>query len=257
MIGDTSPLVTGGSPSRRPTIGGVLIELRSAQKPGTGVPAYTRWLNRRAARLAAAVAVRMGYSPNTVSAISAAFSIVAIVVLLLSPVSVVTGLVVAGLLAVGYCLDSADGQVARVTGTGSPAGEWLDHVIDAARTPAIHLAVYLALSSAALVPAWVPYVALGFVVLSASQFMSQILAEQLRKSAVNSVQQTKAVAAERGAKDVLRSVVLLPTDSGTLCWIFILWGFPHVFAFGYVALCIINSFVAALSMRRKYLALSR
>ena len=43
----------------------------------------------------------------------------------------------------GYALDSADGQVARLTGGGSLLGEWLDHMIDSTKIAALHLAVLL------------------------------------------------------------------------------------------------------------------
>ena len=40
---------------------------------------------------------------------------------------------VRALLVVGYALDAADGQLARLRGGGSVAGEWLDHVVDAVK----------------------------------------------------------------------------------------------------------------------------
>ncbi|OAX67752.1 hypothetical protein A5N15_01010 [Rothia kristinae] len=52
-----------------------------------------------------------------------------------------TAVIAALLFALGYAMDSADGQVARVTGASSPGGEWLDHVVDSVRVPAIHLTV--------------------------------------------------------------------------------------------------------------------
>ena len=47
------------------------------------------------------------------------------------------------LLLLGYALDSADGQVARLSGRSGPAGEWLDHVTDQARTVSLHMAVLI------------------------------------------------------------------------------------------------------------------
>ena len=41
----------------------------------------------------------------------------------------------------GYALDSADGQLARLRGGGSLTGEWLDHVIDSFKISTLHLAV--------------------------------------------------------------------------------------------------------------------
>ena len=48
------------------------------------------------------------------------------------------------LLATGYALDSADGQLARLKGGGRPAGEWLDHTVDMAKTVMLHGAVLIA-----------------------------------------------------------------------------------------------------------------
>ena len=120
-----------------------LRSLEAAQKPGVGVPAYTRWVNRRVARYFAAAAVALGITPNGVTAISAACSAAGIIVLITCPPSVGVGICVALLFALGYGLDSADGQVARVTGASSPAGEWLDHVVDSIRVPSVHMATLL------------------------------------------------------------------------------------------------------------------
>ena len=46
-------------------------------------------------------------------------------------------------LVLGYALDAADGQLARLRGGGSPAGEWLDHMVDAAKISSLHLAVLI------------------------------------------------------------------------------------------------------------------
>lgn len=114
-----------------------LRSLEAAQKPSIGVPAYTRWVNRRVARYFAATAVALSITPNRVTAISAACSAAGLIVLITYPPSVGMGVCVALLFALGYGLDSADGQVARVTGASSPAGEWLDHVVDSIRVPSV------------------------------------------------------------------------------------------------------------------------
>lgn len=102
------------------TFSNTLRSLEAAQKPGIGVPAYTRWVNRRVARYFAAAAVALGITPNGVTAISAACSAAGLIVLIVCPPSVGVGICVALLFALGYGLDSADGQVARVTGASSP-----------------------------------------------------------------------------------------------------------------------------------------
>ncbi|MGN6743891.1 MAG: CDP-alcohol phosphatidyltransferase family protein [Amnibacterium sp.] len=216
-----------------------LDRLVAAQKPGAGFPAYTRWVNRRFARYAAAAAYQVGATPNGVTAASAAVSAVGIGLLALAPVSVGTGFAAAALLALGYLLDSADGQVARLTGRGSIAGEWLDHVVDAIRTPSVHLAVLVGLlrigSTAALLP-------MLFCVVAVGQFMSQVLAEQL----------SGRVHRQPVGNGVRQSWITLPTDTGVLCWLFLLWGVPAVFVPAYATLLALNVVHAAVSMRRKY-----
>jgi len=225
---------------------GTLRGLQAAQKPGNGVPAYTRWINRRLARFAAASAYSIGWSANAVTATSAVFSAGGLALLVLVPPSIWSGISAAVLLAIGYVLDSADGQVARLGKRGGPAGEWLDHVVDAIRTPAIHLAVLIGLHSVPGVGTWPLCVAIGYCLVSGGQFLSQILSEQLAGSAVPA----------SDADGVRQSLVLLPTDTGTLCWIFLLWGAPSVFIWAYAALFVLNTAHAAISMRRKYLRLA-
>lgn len=224
------------------SIRAALDGLGRAQKPGGGVPAYTRWVNRRLARFAAAVAYSWGWSPNAVTVASAACSALALALLIALPPSPVLGLAVAVLLALGYLLDSADGQVARLSHSGSKQGEWLDHVVDAIRTPTVHLAVLVALWRWTDAPGWLLLVALLYAIISVGQFMSQILAEQL--------------APDRGRPattgGILRSLLLLPIDMGALCWLFLFWGFTEVLAVLYTAMFAINTVYSAVSMHRKY-----
>lgn len=231
----------------RSTFTQALHLLSTAQKPGHGVPAYTRWVNRRLGRLAAAAAVSGGISANGVTAVSAACSLAAIVCLAVAPASAWLGIPIAVLLAAGYALDSADGQVARLTGSSSPAGEWLDHVVDCVRVPAIHLAVLVGIWQAGVLPVWTSWLPLVYALTSAGHFMSQILAEQLLKG--------KADNSEAPA-GTLRSWLLLPTDMGSLCWVFVLWGNPHLFIAAYGAMFLLQLAVFAASVQRKYRALS-
>ena len=227
-------------------------QLRRAQKPGAGVPAYTRWINRSLARYAAAFLASKGVSADGTTAISAAFSAAGLLLLALGPISWWTGLLVAVLFAIGYVLDSADGQVARLTGTGSPAGEWLDHVVDAVRTPAIHLCALISWYRHEPlredVSSWLLALPVVFTLVAVGHFMSQILAEQLlRARGVRS-----NVASDAGPA---RSFVNLPMDAGVTCWIFALWGAPLVFTVAYALLLVAHIGIGAISMRRKRRAL--
>lgn len=221
--------------------------LEGAQKPGNGVPAYTRWVNRRLGRYAAAAAHVWHWTPNAVTALSATFSLAAIMLLILiDDPQPWLGITIAVLLATGYALDSADGQVARLQHAGGPAGEWLDHVVDALRTPAIHLAVLVALWRQDQAP-WILAVTLGYCLVSVVEFMSQILAEQLAKP-------NRARTPPAGTA---RSIFLLPTDTGMFCWIFLGWGFPAAFMAIYTAMFVANLVHTAVSMRRKYVKLQQ
>lgn len=224
-----------------------LAALALAQKSGAGVPAYTRWVNRRAARLVAAVAAAAGAGPNAVTFASAALTVAGLAGVVLGPPGLATGLIAAVLLAAGYVFDSADGQVARLTGRASRAGEWLDHVVDAIRTPLVHIAVAVACYLHRPEDAWLMALALAYAVLASGQFMSQILAEQLDGGAAREPQPSGNA----------RSLVLLPTDTGVLCWAFALWGAPTVFAAVYAALFAANLLHTAVSMQRKHRRLTR
>lgn len=244
----TVDTTAGSGPERK--FGPALAALGGAQKPGAGVPAYTRWVNRRLARGVVALAYVWGWTPNGVTALSAVFSAGGIAVVIGLGQQPLAGVAAAVLFAIGYVFDSADGQLARLSRSGSPAGEWLDHVVDAVRTPAIHVSVAIAAVLHDRSPT-MPVLALAgvlFALLSAGQFMSQILAEQLRRA--------RGQAAEPPSGGVLRSFLLLPSDMGTICWIFVLWGFASVFTVAYAALFVVLLVHTGASMRRRFRELS-
>lgn len=233
----------------RVSVGDALRRLNDAQKPGVGVPAYTRWVNRRLARYVAAVGHAWGWTPNMVSIVSFAVSAIGLGVLLLNPWGrLVTGIVVAFLLALGFVLDSADGQLARLSGKSSPAGEWLDHLLDAVRSPAVHLCILvLALRDASTVSLWLACVAFLFTLTQVGQFTSQMLGGML----------LDRTAGPRTPARRHQSWILLPTDTGVMCWIFVLWGLVPVFVACYTLVWMICAAHALVSMRRRFSELSR
>lgn len=237
--------VAGRSDDRR--IRTSLARLHQAQKPGVGVPAYTRWVNRGLARYVAAVACRLGLSPNAVSFVGFAVSMSALALFVLDPFDrMVTGALTAALLAIGFVLDSADGQLARLTGQAGPAGEWLDHVFDAVRSPAVHLAILTVALSRDGRADWLPLVAAAFTLLQAGQFASQMLAGMLldRKNG------------PRSAPRPGQSWALLPTDTGVMCWIFVLWVWSPGFELVYLCTFVASLALALASMRRRFRELS-
>jgi phosphatidylglycerophosphate synthase len=205
--------------------------LRSAQKSSKGAPAYSRFINRRLGRLLAAAAYRLGMTPNAVTAVSAAFSLAAIAGLALFEPTPVLGLLVTLGLVIGYALDAADGQLARLQGGGSSSGEWLDHMIDATKISSLHLAVLIsAYRFFDLDNGWL-LVPIGFTVVAAVSFFGMTLNDQLRRN-----QGLARSASAVRASSPLRSLLVLPTDYGVLCLIFLALGWPTLFFAAYTAL---------------------
>ena len=236
------PVVLEPSSSWGNRFGAYRSALTAAQKPGAGVPAYMRWVNRGAARVVAAACAASGWTPNVVSVVSVCFSTVGLEVLVAFPPAWWSGLIAGTLLAVGFMFDSADGQVSRVTGASSKTGEWVDHVADAFRSPAIHLCTAIAVMAYRPESWWLAIVALVYGWVTSGQFMSQILAEQFVRAAGR--KQT------RGGN--LRSFVLLPTDPGVLCWSFVLWGFGSPFMVLYTFLAAVALAHSSISLRRRF-----
>ncbi len=223
-----APAGAGGRPGRE-GYGDVVRRLSAAQKSGKGAPAYSRYVNRWLGRRFAAAAYLAGLRPNQVTVVSAVFSFAAIAVLVLVPVSWWSGLLVAAGLVLGYALDAADGQLARLRGGGSVSGEWLDHMIDCVKISALHLAVAVGLFRwTDLHPAWL-LLPLLYAVVGAASFFGQILNEQLRRGA--GVE--KPVGPDAVPASLVRSLAKVPLDYGVLCLVFVLLGWPVLFLAAY------------------------
>ena len=100
-------------------------------------------------------------------------------VLAFAPATWPVGVLVTALLVLGYALDAADGQLARLRGGGSLLGEWLDHMIDSVKVAALHLAVLITLyRNFDLHPAWL-LVPIVFAITSSVHFFGMILVDLL------------------------------------------------------------------------------
>lgn len=220
--------------------------LASVQKPGAGVPAYLRWVNRPLGGQVAALTATWGWSPNGVTALSAVLGAAGIGVLAGFP-HWWSGTLAAFLLLLGYVLDSADGQLARIQARGGPAGEWLDHVVDGVRAPLVHIAVavHLLRTDAEL---WFVLIAGLFSVLVSGWFLSQLLAEKLLPRTARNA------AAER--RGILESIVKQPQDPSTTYVTLAVVGVPIVFIVAYTALFAWHVLLFAASLRRKYTQLA-
>lgn len=224
--------------------------LAGAQKPpAVGSPAYSRFVNRRIGRHLAAGAYRLGRTPNQVTAVSAASSLAGILLVALVEPSWWLGVLVALALALGYALDSADGQLARLRGGGSPAGEWLDHVVDCLKILALHTAVLVSFHRFfGLDQGWL-LLPLAYQLVGSTAFFAMTLNDQLKRGRV-------APAPGPVVPSLRRSLLVLPTDYGVLCLVFLLLGWRTGFVAGYGALLVANAVYLAAALVTWYRAMS-
>lgn len=227
------------------SFGDVLARLKGAQKGrARGAPAYSIYVNRRIGRYLAAAAYKAGLTPNQVTLVSAAFTFTGIALLALVRPTAPLGVLVWLLLALGYAWDSADGQVARLRGGGSIAGEWLDHFVDSAKVITIHLGVLVGLYRFTDLDDALLLIPLAFAVVSGVTFFGMILNDLLKSA------RGFRSSAARGGASAARSLLLLPTDYGILCGIFVLWGGSRAFLVAYSALLLASaSFLALASVK--------
>lgn len=205
----------------------------AASKPAArSAPAYSRYINRRFGRYLAAGAHRLGLSANGVTLISGLWTFTGIALLIIFPPSWWLGVVVAACLLVGYAFDSADGQLSRLQGTSGPAGEWLDHVVDAAKVSTMPLALAIGFFRFEVGPQWWLLVPITSAIVSAVLFFCMVLTEQLRRA-----HGSLSLASDSpGRPSWIRAVLVLPMDYGVLCLSFILLGSPPVFMIVYTLL---------------------
>jgi hypothetical protein len=231
--------------SGRPlTYAQALRRLRDAQKSAKGVSLYSRYVNRPAGRLLAAAAYRARLTPNQVTLLSAAASATGIAALAtITPSWPLAGAVYAAL-AVGFALDSADGQLARLLDAGGPAGEWLDHVVDCAKITALHAAVLIAFYRHFDLPgdAWL-LLPLGFQLTAVLIFFGGLLTDKLNpKPQAHLTPQPQQPPHPHPQLEPpappsrVRAVALLPVDYGVFCALFLLLGSSTAFRWAYLAL---------------------
>ncbi len=216
------------------SFGDSLHRLHSAQKSSKGAPIYSLIVNRPLGRIFAAAAHQLRLQPNHVTMISAAFTLGGIVLLAILPATVPTAVIVAAALVLGYALDAADGQLARLTGTGSLAGEWLDHVVDSAKIATLHLAVLISFYRYFDLPSWCLLVPLAFSAAYVVHFFGMLLTDLLTR--VHDARLDLRPAPTQAS--TLMSLIKTPTDYGFLCLSFVLLGWHQVFFVWYALLAL-------------------
>ena len=248
-----SPVGNGGRAAiatSNESIGAIIAKLAAVQKSSRGAPAYARWFNRPTGRVLAAIAFKAGFTPNMVTAASAVLTAGGLVAIAVLHPGVWTGIGIAGALVLGYALDSADGQLARLRGGGSPAGEWLDHVVDCVKTATIHLCVLVCWYRFFHLASGLLLVPLIFAVESSVFFFTIILTEQLRRSASSVTSSTMPDTTQ--AAPIARSLLVLPADYGVLAVSFALLGNHTPFVWVYTFLAAANCLFFVGAMPRWY-----
>ncbi len=209
----------------------MLRQLSAAQKPAKGVSVYSRFVNRPAGRVMAALASRMGATPNQLTLLGALFTFPALAAVALLRPEPVMAVCVGVALALGFVLDAADGQLARSQCSASPSGEWLDHVLDCVRIVTLHSVVLVAFYRFFTLPSSLFLLApMVFQLAAVVIFFAGILTQKLKER----------TAAETGGgrAPAWGSVLLLPVDYGTTCVSFLFLGSPDVFLFLYCVLLV-------------------
>ncbi|MFT3970693.1 MAG: CDP-alcohol phosphatidyltransferase family protein [Micropruina sp.] len=233
----------------RPAFKDSYAHLQAAQKSSKGAPLYSLLVNRPLGRVFAAAAHRINLTPNQVTILSAAFTFTGIALIALLPPSLAQGLAVTLLLVLGYGLDAADGQLARLRGGGSMTGEWLDHVIDSFKIATLHLAVLIAVYRFFDVAAWWLLVPIVFSAVYVIHFFGMLLTDLLTRNARLTLGLGKE-APQPGSK--LSSLLKLPTDYGLLCLSFLLLAYPPAFLWFYLLLTVANAGYTVLVIRVWY-----
>lgn len=234
-----------------PSFSETMHELKSSQKSAKGAPAYSRFINRRMGRVLAAASHCVGLNPAQVTGVSAVFSIAGIGLIAFGPTTWLIGIAIAALLIVGYAFDSADGQVARLQGTSSRAGEWLDHTVDCFKVSSLHAAVLIGLYGRVDEP-WL-LIPLLFIVVDNGLFFSWLLRDQLAKG------QMALPSDPAGATKAPIGISLakLFEDYGVICLLFLTWSRPTLFLATYGVILGLRAVFALIALPKRYIGLAR
>lgn len=238
-----------GEPRER--YGAVVARLAAAQKSSIKAPSWSRWVNRPLGRRLAAGAYLIGLTPNQVTFVSGVFTFGALAVVAFVPPSAVLAVAVSAALVLGYALDAADGQLARLRGGGSPLGEWLDHVTDSVKNSSVHLVV-----AVSWFRFWEPakdgwlVVPLLFSIVSTTFFFSLNLTHSLRRAHGRGEVHEDHPAVEQPPAAVLPSLLTLPNDYGVLCLAFALLATGPLFAGVYTVLLVANAAFLAVGLAK-------
>ncbi|MFV0373054.1 CDP-alcohol phosphatidyltransferase family protein [Microbacterium sp.] len=228
--------------------------LSAAQKSSAGAPAYSRFVNRPLGRVFAAAAHTLRMTPNQVTLVSALCTFSAIAMIATVPPTWVSSVSITVLLVLGYGLDSADGQLARLRGGGSPRGEWFDHMADAIKMSSIHLAVLICWARFYEIDQGLLLIPLAYSVVSTAFFFGFIMTDLLRRASSTPTAERTAQST-RVRTSPLYSLAVAPTDYGLLMLVMLLLWLPAVFVPVYAVLLVLNALILLVALTRWYRSL--
>jgi phosphatidylglycerophosphate synthase len=236
--------------------------LATARKDdASGGAPYSRFINRPLGRVFAAFSFQLGLTPNQVTLISGCTTFAGIIVLAWADATLVTGAVVAVLLILGYAMDSADGQLARLRGGGSLSGEWLDHMFDTAKLASINLAVAITWHQHYDLPsALYLLIPLAFSVVQVVAFGGMLLTElmlRVHQAAAHPGQKFVPPVRAGSRHPMLFTVLRLPVDYGVSCVAFLFIGSQIVFVAVYSVMALASLGFLVLALPRYFGQLRR
>ncbi|MDT0156336.1 CDP-alcohol phosphatidyltransferase family protein [Microbacterium sp. ARD32] len=190
-------------------------------------------------------------TPDQVTVISAICTLTGIALIAALPPTLGTSALIVALLVLGYALDSADGQLARLRGGGTRRGEWLDHMFDALKIATIHLAVlvcwwrFYELDTAMLL------FPIAFQVVANVMFFGFVLTDLIRRSSPS----PEPASSPQYRLSPLYSLAVLPSDYGLLLLVFILLWLRPAFVIVYGLLTVANALLLGAAAFRWYRSL--
>lgn len=223
-----------------------------SQPASVGRPGYiyTRLINRPLGGALARLLYPTDLHPNQVTGASFGLAMIGSAIVVIAAATPHNWLILPAYLglAVGYVLDSADGQLARARGQASPGGLMLDHGLDLIRIVAMNFAFgyYLLLAygdgSATLTGAWF------IVFLNISGQATSLFSASLRDIVVGKIDEQWGENT-RGVKRALRGLLNV-RDQGFLMMLVLLMPFQAVFFVIYALIGVINFASAVLGLGR-------
>lgn len=205
--------------------------MSTGETPQDGALPYTRHINRPLADLVVPLALRLGLAANQVSGLSFAIALAGMAGLLVLPNTPANASACTLLLLLAYVLDSADGKLARATGTSSAYGQWLDMTLDVVKSILVHGLCAILLIRLEIIPPWaVACLAMLGMVATVGQQVSNLLRTLLTRRIAQTI---SAPDSTQMAMEGLRKSVLCACDFGVFCMLFFLLPWPELFAWAY------------------------